>query len=69
MLSDDGQTIVYRVYILIEDFSRVYNLLSAVNSDMNKRNFCPQGVAMGEQQTVLGHQGSKEGFRRRCLEG
>lgn len=54
----DGQTIIYRVYRLIKDFTRVRNLLSAVNSDVNKPNFCPQGFkrsgrcAHGEKQKM-----------------
>lgn len=41
-----GQTIIYRVYIVITNFPGVSNQLSAGNSDMNKHSFCPQGDRM-----------------------
>lgn len=56
---DDGQTIIYGVYRLIKNFARLCNLLSAVNSDVNKHNFCPQGFkrsgrcAHGAKQKIL----------------
>lgn len=34
------------IYILTKNVSSVYNLKSAVNSEIDKHNFCPQGVQM-----------------------